>query len=74
MVLSPHLMVGNVIEIKNKLLIIIEIQHDLGTSNVSRVQTINPGRLWAVKYKFKRFWRQLLQPFKKILRRFRSWS
>jgi len=69
--LNPGFMEGNAIDVGGDLYIVTKITHnvDFGTSTM---EVVEPGWLWKMKFRFKRFLRTTLRTLARNWRRFRA--
>jgi len=71
--LNPGFMEGNVLDVQGTLYIVTKITHEVDHQcGTSTMEVVEPGWVWKMKYKFKRFVRTVLQTITRNWRRFRA--
>ena len=73
MPLNHALMVGDPVDISGCLYIIVGLRHDIGGSfATSSAQVVEPGWMWKMKFRFKRFVRRLMRTVARTWRQYRA--
>lgn len=71
--LAPHAMTGEVIEIENEPFVVVGIVHSVVRYSTTRLQIVEPNRIWKLKYKTKRFlrnaWKIITRPLRWLTER-----
>lgn len=67
--LSPGLTDGSVLEIEGQPYLVVDAEHEIGTCAVSRLRVVEPGWLWKLGYRIRRFGRRIRRALHVLLQR-----